>query len=97
VFGGSFLNHQFLICACAPAFPGAPAINVASVDASGKQLALTAGGAIVHDGAVTADGFAVNTLLTANSPHPPGLDAASSLPNQTNPTIGDRMSAANVS
>ncbi|MDB5069346.1 MAG: acid phosphatase [Candidatus Eremiobacteraeota bacterium] len=95
-FGGSFLNHQFLICACAPTFPGAPAGAVAMVDASGKQLTLDPSGRIVQDGAVTPDGFAVNTAFSANSPHPPAA-AANLLPNQTNPTIGDRLSAANVS
>lgn len=95
-FGGSFLNHQFLICACAPTFPGAPAADVATVDSSGKQLALNGSGAIVHDGFVTPDGFAVNTAFTVNSPHPATSVAANLVPNQTNPTIGDRLSAANV-
>ena len=96
-FGGSFLNHQWLICACTPTFPGAPAAAVATVDASGKQLAVDAGGKIVHDGFVTPDGFAVNTAFTVNSPHPAAAAAANLVPNQTNTTIGDRLSAANVS
>jgi len=95
-FGGSFLNHQFLICACAPTFPAAPASAVATVDASGKQLALNGSGAIVHDGYVTPDGYAVNTSYTVNSPHPAGVPASALVPNQTNPTIGDRLSAASV-
>jgi len=96
-FGGSFLNHQWLICACTPVFPGAPAAAVANVDSSGKQLALDGSGNIVHDGFVTPDGFAVNTAYTVNNPHPAGIPAANLVPNQTNPTIGDRLSAANVS
>jgi acid phosphatase len=96
-FGGSFLNHIWLVCACTPAFPNAPAAAVATVDASGKQLALDAAGKIVHDGFVTPDGFAVNTAFTVNKPHPATAPAASLLPNQTNATIGDRLSAANVS
>jgi phospholipase C len=96
-FGGSFLNHQFLICACAPTFAGAPAAAVATVDSSNKQLALDGTGKIVHDGFVTPDGFAVNTAFTVNSPHPNGVPAANLVPNQTNPTIGDRLSGANVS
>ena len=41
-FGGSFLNHQYLICACAPEYPGAdtaaaaPTIAVLNKDANGK-------------------------------------------------------------
>lgn len=49
-FGGSFLNHQYLVCACAPIYPnviGSPAAKsvatVASVDANGTpQLAPSA-------------------------------------------------------
>jgi phospholipase C len=96
-FGGSFLNHQWLICACTPKFTGAPASAVATLDASGKELALDGTGKIVHDGFVTPDGFAVNTAFTVNAPHPAGLPAANLVPNQTNPTIGDRLSTANVS
>lgn len=46
-FGGSFLTHQFLICACAPQYPNAdksPAsasISKIDVDANGKFLRLT--------------------------------------------------------
>jgi acid phosphatase len=44
-FGGSFLNHQYLICACAPEYPNAdtaaakPTIAVLDTDAAGKYLA----------------------------------------------------------
>jgi acid phosphatase len=96
-FGGSFLNHQWLICACTPTFPNAPAGLIADVDATGKALALSATGTIVQDGAVTPDDYAVNTLYTVNTPHPAGVAAANLVPDQTNPTIGDRLSAANVS
>ena len=43
-FGGSFLNHQYLICACAPEYPNAdtakanPSIAVLEQDASGHYL-----------------------------------------------------------
>jgi acid phosphatase len=43
-FGGSFLNHQYLICACAPEFPNAdtssqhPTIAVLNKDSSGNWL-----------------------------------------------------------
>ena len=44
-FGGSFLNHQYLICACAPEYPNAdtatqkPTIAVLDKDAAGNYLA----------------------------------------------------------
>jgi acid phosphatase len=43
-FGGSFLNHQYLICACAPEYPGAdaaaarPTIALLEQDAAGRYL-----------------------------------------------------------
>jgi acid phosphatase len=95
-FGGSFLNHQWLICACTPVFPNAPAADVAQIDSTG-QLALNSSGSIVHDGFVTPDGYAVNTSYTVNTPHPASAAAANLVPEQTNPTIGDRLSAAGVS
>lgn len=96
-FGGSFMNHVFLICACVATFPNAPASAVPTLDSTGKQLALDANGKVVHDGFVTPDGFDVNTSFTVNSPHPASVPAANLVPNQTAPTIGDRMTAANVS
>jgi acid phosphatase len=43
-FGGSFLNHQYLICACAPVYPDAdtaaakPSIAILDKDAAGQYL-----------------------------------------------------------
>jgi acid phosphatase len=43
-FGGSFLNHQYLICACAPEYPAAdtaaakPSIAVLEQDSAGRYL-----------------------------------------------------------
>ncbi len=43
-FGGSFLNHQYLICACAPEYPDAdkaaakPSITVLDTDPAGRYL-----------------------------------------------------------
>jgi acid phosphatase len=43
-FGGSFLNHQYLICACAPEYPGAdaatakPSIALLEKDSAGRYL-----------------------------------------------------------
>jgi phospholipase C len=86
-FGGGFLNAQWLVAAATPLFPSAPTSIVATFDPmTGKQTA---------DGAVTPDGFAVNTLYSVSSPHPKTAPAADLLPSQTAPTIGDRLSAAN--
>ncbi|MBV9356631.1 MAG: acid phosphatase, partial [Chloroflexi bacterium] len=60
-FGGSFFNHQYLICACAPVWPDAPDNVKAETDANGLM---------VKDGQVTPDGYVVNTSFTINSPHP---------------------------
>jgi phospholipase C len=84
-FGGSFLNHFFLIAAAPPVFPNAPASMIATPpDASGLTVA---------DKVVTPDGYAVNTAFSVNSPHPASVtDPATLVPNQTFPTIGDRLS-----
>jgi acid phosphatase len=109
-FGGSFLNHFWLICACTPVFPNAPASMVAALDASGKLAlkptspasALAGPPEYVNDGAVTPDGFGVNTLQPpyqpSNAPPAPGGDvrfadiSKNPLPPQTLKTIGDTLS-----
>ncbi len=87
-FGGSFLNHMWLIAAASPVFPNAPASIVATVDADGH---------VITDGAVTPDGYVVNTSFTINSPHPATVNIANLVPNQTIPTIGDRLNEKHVS
>lgn len=87
-FGGSFLNHQWLIAAATPVFPNAPASNLAQVDSTGK---------LVKDGRITPDYFVVNTANSINSPRPANATVAGLVPNQTNPTIGDRLSDKKVS
>jgi phospholipase C len=84
-FGGSFLNHMYLIAAAAPPFPGAPASVVAQLDG---------GGNLIKDGAVTPDGYAVNTSFSAVAPHP--ATAAVLMPALTFPTIGDRLNDKRV-
>jgi phospholipase C len=81
-FGGSFLNHIFLACACAPKYDGAPADMVAQLDDKGG---------LIKDGAVTPDGFAVNTLLPRGGPHPANLAPEKMLPPQSSLTLGDRL------
>ncbi len=87
-FGGSFLNHQWLIASASPTFPNAPTSMVAVLDGSGK---------VVTDGVVTPDGFVVNTSYSVNAPHPATTATANLIPNQTNPTIGDRLNDKGVS
>src|SRR5213082_2015087 len=76
-FGGSFLNHQYLVCACAPRFPEAPEAMHVRLDANGK-LAKKPGSPSAKDGVVevysssggqvTLDGFAVNTTQPSYQP-----------------------------
>jgi phospholipase C len=92
-FGGSLLNHQWLICACTPTFPDAPSemISIPFVDDPDHM----------QDRQVTPDGYLVNHEGTApafsvNEPHPPSFKPEQLVPNQTAPTIGDRLSAAGI-
>jgi phospholipase C len=81
-FGGSFLNHTLMICACAPRYENAPTAIVAQLDDKGE---------LVKDGAVTPDGYAVNTLMPINGPHPAKINPDLLLPLQNEMTIGDRL------
>ena len=121
-FGGSFLNHQWLIAARTPVWPAA--LNDGSaddlhsvVDVNGmpnnyplytspsgtavKDLALTAscspgpGRGPTPPGVLCGD-YAVNTIQPFFQPFVPGTLATRRLPPQTAPTIGDRLSAADV-
>ncbi len=69
-FGGSFLNHQFLIAAQAPVYPNASAIipnSIAALDTNGVlQLNVPGNGRLVRDGFITPIGGVVfaNATLT---------------------------------
>ncbi|MEC5162281.1 MULTISPECIES: acid phosphatase [unclassified Janthinobacterium] len=121
-FGGSYLNHQFLISGRTPEY-----FNAAST-AANKKIAVTADGPagarlaladdgpasamdgkpkFVNDGAITPDGYAVNTMAPPYQPSyvrpAAGGDAQladaldpSTLPPQTYPTVGDLLSAKSV-
>jgi len=76
-FGGSFLNHQYLVCACAPRFPEAPAAMRARLTPEGKLArradspSARVGAVQVYSaggGQVTDDGYAVNTSQPAYQP-----------------------------
>jgi acid phosphatase len=105
-FGGSFLNHQWLIAAASPTYPGAPASLHAVVDSNGmpsREPLYNPTGPVV-DGALTVvcpspiaslacGDFAVNTMQPSQSPS--GAFGAK-LPLQSHPTIGDRLTAKGV-
>jgi acid phosphatase len=119
-FGGSFLNHFALICACAPTYPNAdqsPAkVGISGVEADGVTLtsapdspksALEGPPKFVNDGTLTPDFYAVNTMQppyqpSANGPvaggDPAFADPAkpTTLPPQTEQTIGDLLSAKGI-
>lgn len=80
-FGGSFLNHFQIACACVPVYPHADTSpikdQIAVVDADGKTLKVAdnsppsaLGGApkFVNDGAITPDFYAVNTMQPPYQP-----------------------------
>ena len=67
-FGGSFLNHQWLVCACTPVDKGAPASVVAQLDEHGRLKkkpdsppSVLDGPVRLFDGRVSPDGYVVNT------------------------------------
>ena len=91
-FGGSFLNHQWLICACTPEFPGfkdAPAAlrQWQSDPTTGKPSS---------DPTLTEDGHAVGTVQPYFLPYDPAKPA-NRLPAQQQTTIGDRLSEKGIS
>jgi acid phosphatase len=120
-FGGSFLNHQYLICACAPSFSEAPESMRVWLDPDGKLTkkpdspSATVGAVRVYSsegGQVTPDGYVVNTSQPPYQPSgiPPAeggnqdfADPNGSerwglpVPPQMALTIGDTLSAGNIS
>jgi acid phosphatase len=119
-FGGSFLNHQWLIAAANPVWPnalndgsGEDLHSVADANGMPTSYPLYTALAPVRDSALTASchpgpgrgptppgvlcgDYAVNTIQPPYQPYAPGTAPTRLLPPQTNPTIGDRLSAAGV-
>jgi len=88
-FGGSLLNHLWLVCACTPSYPDAPQELRAVLDGSGKLL---------RDGVYSPDGFVINNVFPQGGPYPQGIrDVKPLVPPQHLPTIGERLSAKGVS
>ncbi|MFZ1110260.1 MAG: alkaline phosphatase family protein [Rhodomicrobium sp.] len=86
-FGGSFINHLFLVCACTAVYKDAPKEFVAELDEKG---------ALVKDGVVTPDGYIVNNAYPVNGPRKASGHALLA-PVQEMPHIGDRLDEAGVS
>jgi acid phosphatase len=102
-FGGSFLNHQWLICACAPKWPNAPA-NLRSVLENGRPE-LDAEGHTRGDRTLSAAKeseltpkkgaiYAVNTVQSKLFND--GQPGKRRLPAQDGPTIGHQLDAKGV-
>jgi acid phosphatase len=100
-FGGSLLNHFWMICACSPRYESAPDAIRAKFDANGHLSQLGQTGVLRTD-LVSPDGYVVNTIFPQFGPHPesppppfdnflPPLDA------DKIPTIGDRLSDKHIS
>ncbi|MGH6790611.1 MAG: acid phosphatase [Pseudolabrys sp.] len=119
-FGGSYMNHIYLICACVTRYPNAdksPAAKlIAVVEPDNVTLKLADNSPksamegipkFVKDGDLTPDFYAVNTMQPAYEPssnkpapdHPEFTDPAAptTLPPQTDATIGDRLTDKGVS
>ncbi len=84
-FGSSFLNHQWLVCACTPYYPKADkspgASLISAVEADGVTLAQAVNSPVsalrgapkfVHSGNLTPDFYAVNTM---QPPYQPSANA----------------------
>jgi acid phosphatase len=90
-FGGSYLNHQYLICACAPPFPNAPDAMRVRLDPDGRLTkkpdspSAVDGAVQVYSSGLTAevtpDGYSVNTTQPPYQPSgvPPAADGSRDL------------------
>jgi acid phosphatase len=106
-FGGSFLNHQWLVAAASPTWPGGPVSQHSIIDSNGMPTSypLYAATGPVLDRALTqacpsvvanraCGDYAVNTIQPT---YQPTSSNPVKLPPQSGTTIGDELSAAGVS
>jgi phospholipase C len=92
-FGGSFLNHQWLVCACTPVYANA----VSDGSSKDYHTILGANGLPIKDGQLTTKAtgdYAINTIFPAQAPT---ITGAKQLPLLTNNNIGDELSHAKIS
>jgi phospholipase C len=87
-FGGSFLNHTYMVCSCALLWPNAPDALIAKPDP-------TTG--VMKDALVSPDGHVINTSYSVYLHAPSDTDTAKLVPPQTLPHIGDRLDAKSIS
>src|SRR3977135_1264909 len=110
-FGGSYLNHQWLVCACTPIDAGAPENAKAVLEGNklkkkpGSPASVLQGPVEVMDGRISPDGYTVNTPQPASQPTgiPPAEErdfadpAKHPVPPLNDKTIGDTLSAKGIS
>ena len=87
-FGGSFLNHTYMVCSCALLWPNAPDAMIAKPDPKTG---------LMKDAQVSPDGHAINTSYSVYLHAPKDTDDAKLVPPQTMPHIGDRLDAKAIS
>jgi phospholipase C len=88
-FGGSFLNHMWLIAAQTPKWDAVPSSMVSVLNYKGYPS--------IADKNATPDHYMINTTFTHNAPHPSTASASSLMPDLTFPTIGDKLTEKGVS
>jgi phospholipase C len=102
-FGGSYLNHQYLACACAPRFDNAPESMRAALDAAGRlqkragsPSANTGAVQLVNSGQVTPDGYSINTTQPPYQPSgiPPAPNGAREFANPAGNVRGSHLDLA---
>jgi len=87
-FGGSFLNHVWLVAAMTPKFENPP---------EKMKAVLNPDGSVKKFGSLTSDGYAVNTVEARNPPYKPSVtEAGQRLQSLEEPTIGDRLSEKKI-
>ena len=111
-FGGSFLNHQWLIAARTPTYPGVDPSRHSILDSNGmpnNYPQYTATGPVADTAITQACGlpttnpnwvcgdYAINTIQPYYQPTSNPSPTAFRLPPQTGTTIGDELTAAGVS
>jgi acid phosphatase len=74
-FGGSYINHMWLACACTPRFADAPAKRFAKVDSvarltfkRGSPAKADDGPPQFYDGDISPDGYTINTAQPSYQP-----------------------------
>jgi phospholipase C len=85
-YGGSFINHQWLVCACTPRDEAAPEGLRAQLDTEGRlqrrpgsPASASSGQPLLYDGGLSPDGYVVNSAQPPYQPSgarpPSGGDA----------------------